>query len=85
MDWFRSWHGTDRRQMATHCTEVRHNAGAGVGGILALLDYASQHADRRCSVADFDIETFAAWSGWDDADIAAIIDAMQQKDCHHGR
>ena len=79
MDWFRSWHGapTDAKWLL-----IARKSGTTPGQVSAvfwaLLDYASQHADRG-SVADFDIETFAAWSGWDDADIAAIIDAMQQK------
>ena len=70
---------TDRRQMATTIARKSGTTPGQVSAVFwALLDYASQHADRG-SVADFDIETFAAWSGWDDADIAAIIDAMQQK------
>ena len=79
MDWFRSWHGapTDNKWLV-----IARRAGVQpviVSAVFwALLDYASQQEDRG-SVVGFDVETFAIWSGWNDDDIAAIIDAMRTK------
>ena len=61
---------TDRRQMATHCTESPAQRRAGVGGILGAARLCqSTRRPRQC--CRLDIETFAAWSGWDDADICS--------------
>ena len=44
----------------------------------ALMDYASQNADRG-SVDGFDAETYAAFTGWCEDQIEAIIEAMRGK------
>lgn len=82
MDWFRSWHGAptdpkwlviDRRAHAEGVTPGMVSAVA-----WALMDYASQHIERG-SVAGFDVETYAAWSGWHEDQIEAILSAMREK------
>lgn len=79
MDWFRSWHGapTDHKWLV-----VARKAGT-VPGIVsavawALFDYASQHNERG-SIEGFDVETYAVFSGFDEATVQAIIDAMTDK------
>ena len=77
--WFRSWHGapTDTKWLT-----IARRAGVAPGIVSAvawaLLDYASQHLDRGC-VDGFDVETYAAFSGFEEADIQAVIDAMTSK------
>ena len=77
--WFRSWHGapTDTKWLT-----IARRAGVAPGIVSAvawaLLDYASQHFDRGC-VDGFDVETYAAFSGFEEADIQAVIDAMTSK------
>jgi hypothetical protein len=44
----------------------------------ALLDYASQHKDRGC-VEGFDVETYAAFSGFDESVVESIIAALSDK------
>lgn len=79
MDWFRSWHGapTDPKWLV-----VAKRAGVPPGIVTAivwaLLDHASQAAERG-SVADFDVETYSAFSGFDDTIIAAVLDALYDK------
>src|SRR5207249_4212484 len=48
----------------------------------ALLDFANQGADRgakRGDIGSFDIESYAAWSGFPEADVQAVIDALDSK------
>ena len=77
--WFRSWHGapTDTKWLT-----VARRAGVSAGVVSAiawaLFDYASQ-ADDRGSVAGFDAETYAAFSGFDEAQVEAVIAAMTDK------
>lgn len=79
MDWFRSWHGapTDTKWLVI---ARRANVAPGIVSAVAwaLLDYASQHAERG-SVAGFDAETYAAFSGFTEDDIAAVLTAMREK------
>jgi DnaD/phage-associated family protein len=42
------------------------------------MDHASQ-CDERGSVNTFDAESYAAYSGWDEDDIAAVLTAMRNK------
>lgn len=78
-EWFRSWHGapTDPKWLL-----IARNAQVPPGVVSAvawaLLDHASQHADRG-SVDGFDVETYAAWAGWEEADVIAVIAAMHSK------
>lgn len=77
--WFRSWHGapTDPKWLL-----IARNSGSTpiiVSALFwALCDHASQ-ADDRGSVAEFDQETYAAWSGVPDDEIAAVIAALTEK------
>jgi hypothetical protein len=77
--WFRSWHGapTDNKWLV-----VARRAGVAPGivsaVVWALLDYASQNEDRG-NVAGFDIETYAAFSGFDEADVERVIEAIRDK------
>jgi hypothetical protein len=77
--WFRSWHGAP--------TDTKFNVIAKRAGVVpgvvsavwwALLDHASQAEDRG-SVADWDVETYAAWSGWDEGEVTAVVQAMKDK------
>lgn len=79
VEWFRSWHGapTDSKWLV-----IARKAGVEPGVVSAifwaLLDHASQNSDRG-SVAGFDVETYAAWSGFVDEHVAAVIEAMVAK------
>jgi hypothetical protein len=46
--------------------------------VWALLDYASQNDDRG-SIANFDVEAYAIYTGWDEDQIDAILAAMRDK------
>ena len=79
MEWWRSWHGapTDNKWLV-----IARKAGV-VPGIVsaiawALLDYASQNSNRG-SIAGFDVETYAEFSGFTEADIEAVIAALRAK------
>lgn len=88
IDWFRSWHGapTDpkwlliaklaMKRSVTQCNTITPGMVSAV--VWALFDHASQHSERGC-VDDFDVETYASWSGFEEADIAAIIAALNDK------
>lgn len=77
--WFRSWHGapTDPKWLL-----IAKKAGVPpivVSGIVwALFDYASQREDRGC-VVGFDTETYAVWSGVEEAEVEAVITALTAK------
>lgn len=79
MDWFRSWHGapTDTKWLVI---ARKANVAPGLVSAVAwaLLDYASQ-ANPRGSVAGFDVETYATFTGWDETDIENVIAAMRAK------
>jgi hypothetical protein len=78
--WFRSWHGapTDNKWLVI---ARRANVAPGVVSAVAwaLMDYASQ-ADERGSVDGFDIETYCAFSGFQEQDVTSILSAMHDKD-----
>ena len=61
---------------------IAARAGVKVGVVSAiawaLLDYASQHSVRG-TVGDFDAEIYAAYSGFPESDILAVIQAMKDK------
>ena len=77
--WFRSWHGapTDPKWLV-----VANKAGVTPGMVSAvvwaLFDYASQH-DERGSIEDFDVETYAAFSGFEQKQIDQVIKALTDK------
>lgn len=78
-NWFRSWHGApiDNKWLA-----IAKRAGV-VPGVVsavvwALFDYASQEADRG-SVVGFDIEAYAAFSGFEEDQVRAVISALTDK------
>lgn len=79
-DWFRSWHGapTDNKWLV-----IARKAGVAPGVVSAvvwaLLDYASQCGERG-TIAGFDVETYAAFSGFDEAQVQAVIDALKDKE-----
>lgn len=79
IDWFRSWHGapTDPKWLL-----IAKRAGVAPGMVSAvvwaLFDYASQN-EQRGNVENFDVETYAVFSGFDEANIAAIITALNKK------
>jgi hypothetical protein len=88
IDWFRSWHGapTDpkwlliarnaMKRSETHETQITPGMVSAV--VWALFDHASQ-AEQRGNVDGFDVETYAMFSGFDEANIAAIIEALKEK------
>ena len=79
MDWFRSWHGapTDNKWLL-----IARRAGVVPGMVSALvwalLDHASQ-AEERGSVLNFDVETYCAFSGFEEADIRKVMKALSAK------
>lgn len=83
--WFRSWHGapTDPKWLAiaqrtqTNASE-RITAGMVSAIFWSLLDHASQ-ADPRGFVGRFDVESYAAFSGFSEAAISAVIHCLEEK------
>ena len=77
--WFRSWHGapTDNKWLVIG---RRANVAPGVVSAVAwaLFDHASQADDRGC-VDGFDVETYAAFSGFDEGDVNRVVSAMREK------
>jgi len=77
--WFRSWHGapTDNKWLVI---AKRADTSPGIVSAVywALLDHASQAADRG-SVNTFDVETYSAFSGFDEETIESILSAMTDK------
>lgn len=85
MDWFRSWHGapTDPKWLliarnAMKRTETHVTPGMVSAVVWALLDHASQH-EQRGNIEDFDIETYAIFSGFSEVDIGGILQALTEK------
>lgn len=87
--WWRSWHGapTDpkwlaiaqRAQANAHeRNRTQINAGTVSAIVWALLDHSSQ-ASARGSISSFDVESYAAFSGFPVEIVTAIIDAMKAK------
>lgn len=78
-DWFRSWHGapTDHKWSL-----IAKRAGVKPihvsGTWWALLDHASQHADRG-TVDDFDVETFALFAGMEETHVSRIVTTLAEK------
>jgi hypothetical protein len=79
LDWFRSWHGapTDNKWLVI-AKRADVPAGMVSAVVWALFDHASQN-ESRGSVEDFDVETYATFSGFDEAKVAAIIAALNEK------
>lgn len=79
MDWFRSWHGapTDTKWLLI-ARKARVQPGIVSAIAWALLDHASQNSDRG-TVSDFDIETYAVFSGFEEDTIASVMAAMIEK------
>ena len=77
--WVRSWHGapTDNKYLVI-AARAKVKTGVVSAVMWALLDYASQH-EVRGTVEGFDTETYAAFSGFDEVEIIAIIEAMTAK------
>lgn len=79
MHWWRSHHGepTETRWLLI---ARKANSAPGVVSALwwALLDHASQ-ARERGSIANFDVESYAAWSGFDETELTRILVAMREK------
>ena len=82
MDWFRSWHNapTDPKWLVIAQRARTEGVTPGMVSAVAwaLMDYASQNADRG-SVEGFDAETYAAFTGWYEDQIEAVIEAMRSK------
>ncbi len=78
-DWFRSWHGapTDNKWLVI---AKRAKTKPGVVSAIwwALLDHASQAAERG-RVSDFDVETYAHYSGFDENVVEAVLKAITDK------
>jgi hypothetical protein len=77
--WFRSWHGapTDPKWLVI-ARKAQVAPGVVSAVFWALMDYASQHTDRG-SVDGFDVETYAAFTGWEESEIIAVLAAMTNK------
>lgn len=82
IEWFRSWHGapTDPKwlMIAKRTQTNAANAGMVSAVVWALFDHASQQKERG-DVSTFDVETYAAFSGWEASVIADIIKALSDK------
>ena len=78
--WFRSWHGapTDSKWLVV-ASKAKVSPGMVSAVVWALLDYASQHEDRG-SIEDFDVETYAAFSGFEQKQIDQVIKALTDKE-----
>jgi len=79
LSWFRSWHGApmDNKYMVI-ATKANVKVGVVSAIMWALLDYASQNQERG-SVDGFDTETYAAFTGFDEKEIIAVMEAMTAK------
>lgn len=77
--WFRSWHGapTDPKWLVV-ARKAQVAPGVVSAVFWALMDYASQNTDRG-SVEGFDVETYAAFTGWEESEIIAVLAAMTNK------
>jgi hypothetical protein len=79
LSWWRSWHGapTDHKWAVI---SARSGVKVGIVSAIAwaLLDYASQQPDRG-SMAGFDTEEYAVYSGFEEVEIVAVIQAMNDK------
>ena len=77
--WFRSWHGapTDNKWLLI-ASKAKVKPGIVSAVAWALFDHASQ-ADDRGSVKEFDTETYAVFSGFDENEVQAVIVAMRAK------
>lgn len=90
-EWFRSWHGapTDNKWLVIARraeTLMKRNEtyepiypGFVSAVVWALLDHASQ-AEARGDVSGFDVETYAAFSGFSEDAVSAIIAALKEKE-----
>lgn len=78
-DWFRSWHGapTDNKWLVI-ARKAKVTPGFVSAVVWALLDYASQ-IEPRGSIVGFDVETYAAFSGWEEETIEGVIAALKDK------
>ena len=79
ISWWRSWHGapTDHK-WAVIAARASVKVGIVSAVAWALMDHASQHKERG-TVSDFDTEVYAVYSGFDEAEIVAVIKAMNDK------
>lgn len=78
-DWFRSWHNAPTDPKWLLIARKANTTPIVVSAIFwALLDHASQEAERG-SVVTFDQETYAAWAGIDESEVAAVIQCMTDK------
>jgi hypothetical protein len=79
IDWFRSWHGapTDPKWLAI---ARRANVLPGIVSAVAwaLYDHASK-AKNRGDTTGFDPETYAAFSGFEEQHIRAVVTALLEK------
>ena len=78
-DWFRSWHGapTDPKWLLI---ARRANTSPGIVSAIvwALFDHASQ-AESRGLVDHFDVETYSAFSGFEEGVITTVITTLEDK------
>lgn len=77
--WWRSWHDAP---MDHKWAVIAARSGVKTGIVSAiawaLMDYASQQVERG-TVEGFDTEMYAIYSGFDEVEIAAVIQAMTDK------
>jgi hypothetical protein len=80
MDWFRSWHGapTDPKWLLI-AKRSETQAGVVSAIVWALFDFASQNSSDRGCVEAFDAETYAAFSGFEEATIKRVIECLEEK------
>lgn len=78
-EWWRSWH---HAPMDPKWLSIGRKVGVAPGIVAAvvwaMLDHASQNPDRG-AVGKFDVETYAAWSGFEENQVEAILKALEQK------
>lgn len=80
MDWFRSWHGapTDPKWLVI-AKRSETQPGIVSAVVWALFDFASQNQEDRGSIDGFDVETYAAFSGFDETTIGRVISVLVDK------
>lgn len=77
--WWRSWHGapTDPKWLSV-ARRAEVKPGVVVAIAWALFDYASQAKDRG-NIEGFDKESLADFFGWNESDVARVIEVMADK------
>jgi len=79
INWWRSWHGAPMdHKWSVIAAKTGVKAGIVSAIVWELLDYASQNKERG-SIENFDVETYAVYSGFSEDEIISVIQAITEK------